>query len=187
MFIDAVVSWIGADRLLLVLDNFEHLLVAAGAVQELLARCAGLQVIVTSQAPFRLRAERVLSVSPLPVPAAGRPATCDRGRRGTSRDAGCRGDPGCSRRCRPHVLRRPRRDAPVRHHDLTAAISWSFQLLQPEEQDLLRRLSVIAGTFALDDAVAVASDPSLAGVLDPLLSRVDMHQCRQDRCRAVTP
>jgi predicted ATPase/DNA-binding CsgD family transcriptional regulator len=56
---------------ILVLDNFEHLLAGAGVLTDLLDACEQLQLIVTSQAPLRLRPERVLQLSPLPVPAEG--------------------------------------------------------------------------------------------------------------------
>ena len=64
-----------ADRhLLLVLDNFEHLLAASPLVAELVARCPGLSVVVTSRAALRLRAEQRFAVPPLEVPPPdGRP------------------------------------------------------------------------------------------------------------------
>ena len=55
--------------LLLVLDNFEHLLPAAPLVAELLAAGPGLAVLATSRARLRLRGERELPVAPLAVPA----------------------------------------------------------------------------------------------------------------------
>jgi predicted ATPase len=61
-------------QLLLVLDNFEHVLPAACELSDLLARCAGLQVLVTSRAALRTRGEHELPVPPLPVPDAGDPA-----------------------------------------------------------------------------------------------------------------
>jgi predicted ATPase/DNA-binding CsgD family transcriptional regulator len=76
----------------LMLDNFEHLLEAADLLSDLLDRCDGLQVLVTSQSPLHIRAERVVQLAPLPVPtddhmdltsAAGQPAIalyCDRAR-----------------------------------------------------------------------------------------------------------
>lgn len=66
--LDTLAASLGAKQTLLVLDNFEHLLEAAPDVAHLLARCPQLQLLVTSRAPLRLRAEQVLVVPPLPLP-----------------------------------------------------------------------------------------------------------------------
>ena len=42
-----------------------------------------------------------------------------------------------------------------RHRTLTALIDWSYNLLQPPEQTLLRRLSVFAGGWTLEAAEAI--------------------------------
>ena len=65
-------------RLLLVLDNLEHLLAAAPLVAELLASCPDLTVLATSRARLRIRAERAYPVPPLPVPDPGHPLPVDR-------------------------------------------------------------------------------------------------------------
>jgi len=57
-------------NLLLVLDNFEQLSAAAPLVADLLAECAGLRILVTSQEPLRLRAEQRQRVLPLVLAAA---------------------------------------------------------------------------------------------------------------------
>ena len=57
-------------RMLLVLDNFEHLLEGATLVSELLASSSGLKVLVTSRAPLRLSEEREYPLEPLEVPAS---------------------------------------------------------------------------------------------------------------------
>ncbi len=78
------------------------------------------------------------------------------------------------------VLRRPRGDAPARHHGLRATIDWTYGLLAPDEQRALRCISVNVGTFDLDAAIALI-DPRPGGgsdstdALDALSSLVDFH------------
>jgi predicted ATPase len=61
--------------LLLVLDNAEHLLDAVAPLAKALFDAAsGLRIVITSQAPLRLAAERVLRLGPLAVPDAALPA-----------------------------------------------------------------------------------------------------------------
>jgi predicted ATPase/DNA-binding XRE family transcriptional regulator len=55
-------------RLLLLLDNVEHLCEAAPDVAELLADCQSLVILATSRAPLRVRGEHEYLVPPLPVP-----------------------------------------------------------------------------------------------------------------------
>lgn len=60
-------------KMLLVLDNFEHLLSSAGLVSDLLAAAHGVQVLVTSRERLNLLEEWVYEVSGLPYPPAGEP------------------------------------------------------------------------------------------------------------------
>ena len=60
----------GVGPVLLVLDNLEHLLPAAGSVAELLERAPDVRVLVTSQAPLHLSGERCLTVDALDEGAA---------------------------------------------------------------------------------------------------------------------
>ncbi len=217
--VDAVARRLQGAPTALVLDNFEHLLAGAGMLTDLLDACDQLQLIVTSQMPLRLRPERVVGLSPLPVPAedisdlrkvAAQPAValyCDRATAASDRFslefanaaavvALCRELEGLplaielaaaraaslpaaelvarlpSRRL--DVLRAPTPDAPGRHHDLRAAIGWTYNLLPGAGRDLLRRLSVAGAAFEIEDAEALAAtDP--ADVLDALSSLVDVH------------
>ena len=57
-------------RLLLAVDNFEQVIVAAPLLSELLAAASGLVVLVTSRAVLRLSGEHEFAVPPLPVPPA---------------------------------------------------------------------------------------------------------------------
>jgi predicted ATPase/transcriptional regulator with XRE-family HTH domain len=66
---ESLAAYIGSRRMLVLLDNFEHLLAAAPLVSLLVTRCPGLSVLCTSRAPLALRGEQELHVPPLTVPA----------------------------------------------------------------------------------------------------------------------
>ncbi len=59
---------IGDRSLLLLLDNFEHVLAAAPRLADLFAACSRVRMLVTSRAPLRLHGEHEFSVSPLALP-----------------------------------------------------------------------------------------------------------------------
>jgi predicted ATPase/DNA-binding XRE family transcriptional regulator len=69
---DRLAAGIAGLRLLLVLDNLEHLLPAAPLIAQLLAAGSGLTVLATSRARLRLRGEREFPVGPLALPSASR-------------------------------------------------------------------------------------------------------------------
>ncbi|WP_369275895.1 BTAD domain-containing putative transcriptional regulator [Streptomyces sp. R11] len=54
-----------------------------------------------------------------------------------------------------------RRSSEERHGDMRSALAWSYNLLAPDEQRLLRRLSVFPGWFSLTWAKQVCADDSL--------------------------
>ena len=60
------------QHLLLVLDNFEHVVVAAPLLVELLAACPGLKLLVTSREVLHVRGEHTFVVLPLALPDAKR-------------------------------------------------------------------------------------------------------------------
>ncbi|MDF3042878.1 MAG: hypothetical protein K0Q71_5584, partial [Thermomicrobiales bacterium] len=62
---DRLAHLIGDRALLLVLDNFEHVVDAAPMVSDLLAACPRLQVLVTSRVVLRLSAEHEFAVPSL--------------------------------------------------------------------------------------------------------------------------
>jgi predicted ATPase/DNA-binding XRE family transcriptional regulator len=70
---EAVVGHCRTRQALLVLDNFEHVLAAGLELVELMVRCPGLRLLVTSRAPLRLRPEHEFPLAPLPLPGSPEP------------------------------------------------------------------------------------------------------------------
>ncbi len=66
--LDSLKDRLRGRRLLLVLDNFEHLLDATPLVADLVAAAPSLKVLVTSRAVLRLRGEQNFAVPPLATP-----------------------------------------------------------------------------------------------------------------------
>jgi predicted ATPase/serine/threonine protein kinase len=58
-------------RTLLLIDNFEQVVSAAGLVRDLLDACPALSVLVTSRVVLRIYGEHEFPVPPLPLPAPG--------------------------------------------------------------------------------------------------------------------
>ena len=192
-------------QLLLVLDNFEHVLDAAPDVARVIQSAPGLTVLATSRAPLRVRGEAELAVEPLGLPGAaadpGEQAASVRLllERARAVSSGWGEAPADTAAVEAICLRlagvplalelaaaRARlldpaslldrlddaveagaRDLPERQRTMRATLDWSYGLLSPEEQALLRLLSVFVGGFRLDDLEAVAG--SVRGVsADPL-------------------
>lgn len=66
-----IVDHVGDRHVLLVLDNFEHLMSGAELVAELIAACPNLRILVTSRERLNLAQERVMPVGGLPFPEDG--------------------------------------------------------------------------------------------------------------------
>jgi predicted ATPase/transcriptional regulator with XRE-family HTH domain len=196
---DIVRGALRTRRMLLVLDNLEHLPEAALWVADLLAMCPGVTVLVTSRAPLRLQDEREVVVSPLalpepsatPTPAAIHDAPAVRlfiERVSTPSFALTHGNAAavtaiCHRldglplaielaaarvkvlspaellarldRMLPLLTGGPQ-DRTARLRSMGAAIGWSYDLLDPEEQAMFRRLAVFSGGVTLAAAEWVA-------------------------------
>jgi predicted ATPase len=169
---------------LLVLDNFEQVIEAAGDVASLLAACPGIRTIVTSREVLRVAPEREYALPPLPESPA---VELFRQRADDAAPdvevAYATAGEICKRldflplaielaaaRVRvfepdallerlderlPLLVTRAR-DLPERQRTLEATIRWSYELLSEDEQRLLRRLAVFAGGATLDSIEAVA-------------------------------
>ena len=187
-------------RMLVLLDNFEHLLDAARNVAELLAEAPDLRVLATSRERLGVSAEQEYAV-PTMAAADGLALFTARARRlrpDFEPDAAvaeiCRRLDGLPlaielAAARAKVLRPEQilerlgrglelltsgaRDAPERHQTLRATIEWSHDLLDEDERTLLACLSVFAGSFALEAAEAIceAELDTLTGLVDKSLLR----------------
>jgi predicted ATPase len=73
-------------------------------------------------------------------------------------------------RARFRLLRTAARRAPDRHRSLRAVVDWSYELLDPAEQELLTMLAVYPGGFDLDAVLAAGSalEVEEVGVIDLL-------------------
>ncbi len=69
-----LVTTIGNNRVLMVLDNFEHVIGEAVVVVELLSQCPNVQALVTSRMPLHVQGEQEYSVPPLVPPDLHAPA-----------------------------------------------------------------------------------------------------------------
>jgi predicted ATPase len=191
---------IGDRTLLLLLDNFEHLIDAAPRLSELLTRCPDLDLVVTSRERLQLQGEHVY---PVPVLARSEARTLFTSRAravrpdfeetdeldelcarlddlplalelAAARTAILSTDQLLSRLGSRLDLLRGGRDAEVRQQTLRATIEWSYDLLQSEEQRLLARLAVFRGGCTLEAAEAIcdADLDGLQSLVDKSLVRV---------------
>jgi predicted ATPase/transcriptional regulator with XRE-family HTH domain len=183
---DQVIAALGGASLLLVLDNFEHVVAAAPFVADLVAACPNVRVLVTSRAPLRIRAERILPLAPLARADAvalfrerARALRPDREYVDHDVAALCArlddlplaielaaaqvrllGPAEILRHLRDH-LALPldgARDLPPHQRTLNDAIGWSYHLLDDIGRRLFRALGVFVGACALDAALAVLAD-----------------------------
>ncbi|MEU3843320.1 BTAD domain-containing putative transcriptional regulator [Streptomyces sp. NPDC028635] len=193
-------------RMLIVLDNCEHVVDAAARLtEELLARCPDVTVLATSREPLGVPGEVLRPVEPLPEPVALR-LLADRGaaaRPGFRVDADEETAAACAEICRRldglplaielaaarlrmltarqiadrlddrfRLLTSGSRTVLPRQQTLRAVVDWSWDLLDEDERDVLRRLSVFAGGCDLPAAEAVcgpAAFDALASLVDKSL------------------
>jgi len=68
---ELVLEYLRQRQVLLVVDNFEHVLEAALLMSELVRRCARVTVLATSRTPLRIQGEQRFEVAPLSTSAEG--------------------------------------------------------------------------------------------------------------------
>jgi len=66
--LEQVQAFVGKQSFLLVLDNFEQVVAAAPQVEQFLAGCPNLKILVTSRTVLHLSTEQVVPVAPLALP-----------------------------------------------------------------------------------------------------------------------
>ena len=181
--------------LLLVLDNFEHVIEAARAVGELLSGAPGCAVIVTSRERLGVAAEQEYPVAPLSPHAAVELFTARAQQVKPGYKPGAEIDAICERldrlplalelaatrvkllseqqlltrlEQRLPLLAGGRRDLPRRHSTMRATIAWSYDLLSEPEQRLFTRLAVFVGSFELEAAEQICDAD-----LDAMRSLID--------------
>jgi predicted ATPase len=67
---DLVINYLRPRKMLLIVDNFEHVVAAAGVLEQIVTHTDGIVLLVTSRERLRLSGERVVEVPPLAVPRA---------------------------------------------------------------------------------------------------------------------
>jgi predicted ATPase/class 3 adenylate cyclase len=186
---------IGERSLLLVLDNFEHLIGAAAELSPLLGACRNLRLLVTSRELLRLQGEVEFQVPPLAQEEAEE-LFCARSRlpRGDEIADLCRHlddlplavELAAARTAvlSPAEIRdrlsqrldlfKGGRDADPRQRTLRATIEWSHELLDERERQLFARLSVFAGGCTLD-----AAEEIIGADIDTLQSLVEKSLLRR--------
>ncbi len=69
------------------------------------------------------------------------------------------------------LLKAMRRGSDPRHRTMHDALSWSYDMLDPDERELFTALSVFAGSFDLSSAEAISGDAEALDVLQRLTER----------------
>jgi predicted ATPase/DNA-binding SARP family transcriptional activator len=193
---ELVVARLRGTRVLLVVDNCEHVAAATATLAELvLAGTAAVRILVTSREPLRADGEAVLTVPPLGTSAA-KQLFVERGGGGPHDEAAVariveRLDrlplaielaagrlrslplPDLAERLEEglELLSDGPRTAPARQRTLEAAIGWSYGLLDADERRTLLALAAFPGDFDAAAAEAVVADRPALVLLSRLLDR----------------
>jgi predicted ATPase/class 3 adenylate cyclase len=192
---ETVVAALSERELLLVLDNFEHLLDSAGLVADLLASAPRVDVLSTSREPLRIRGEQRMDVPPLALDHACelflaralevRPELSVQGEDRAAIERLCARLDGLplalelaaariavfgpraleARLAERLALPEGPRDLPERQRTLRATIDWSYRLLEPAEQTLFRALAPFIGGVRIDSAESIWGPDGIEGLI----------------------
>jgi predicted ATPase len=190
---------IAGRRLLLLVDNLEHLLPDVAGELRGLSTAPGVSLLLTSRERLQLQGEQVYPVPTLEKEdgislflARARSLDPSFGGNGAVAELCARldhlplalelaaartvvfsPDQLLERLSQRLDLLKGGRDADPRQHTLRATIEWSYELLLPEEQRLFRSLSVFVGgvTYEAAEAVCGADPDTLQSLLDKSLLR----------------
>lgn len=197
----ALLSYLEKRQLLLLLDNSEHLVAEVAAiVAEIVAHCPHVTILATSREAFDLTGERLYHLATLdPASAAKlfneRAWAVDPGFDSEASaayvDEICRRVDGIAlaielaaarvrampvRDLAKHLELRVLaggRDRRPRQQTMRGLIDWSYDLLDEEEREVLRRCAVFVRGFTLDVGSRVYAPGGEARAFDPLASLVD--------------
>ncbi len=224
--LDTLFAHLENKRLLLILDNCEHVISEARAITAaILQSCREVRILATSREGLNVAGEQFYSMPSLSVPPVDAPISAqallsfgaahlfaDRAlsadNRFTLTDADA---PHVAEICRRldgiplaielaaarvkvlapqrlaqmldarfRVLTGGDRNALPRHQTMRALIDWSYDLLSEEERTLFRKLSIFAGSFALESASAACSygqvdEIATLGLLSSLVDKSLVH------------
>ena len=192
-----VIDTVRDRKTLFVLDNCEHVVDAAAmTAEEVLRSCPNTKIVATSRQPLGIPGEQTWLVPPLSEEDAVQLFT----ERARAVAPGFQPTPVVADICRRldgiplaielaaarvkvltvdqiaarlnqafDLLSTGSRTLP-RHRTIRETIDWSYRLLSPDEQALLRRLGIFGGSFSLDAAEAICGQDVL-GLLSALVDK----------------
>jgi serine/threonine protein kinase/tetratricopeptide (TPR) repeat protein len=210
-----LLDFLREKRLLLVMDNFEHLIEGAGLVAEMLQAAPGVKVLASSRERLRLTAETALEVQGMRFPEFVTPADVEhyasvqlfvQSARRVKLDFAI---DDSTAECVTQIVRLVQgmplgielaaawlealspqeivkeieksfdfletelRDVPERHRSIRAVFEYSWNLLNEDERNVFKRLSVFRGGFTREAAEAVtgASLRALTALVNKSLLR----------------
>jgi predicted ATPase/DNA-binding SARP family transcriptional activator len=196
--LQVVIDAVRDRSILFVLDNCEHLVQGSAVVaEEILRSCAGASIVTTTREALGVAGEQTWLVPPLSIEDAAALFV----ERARAVQLSFERDPLIEEICRRldgiplaielaaarvkvlslaeiaarlndafRLLSSGSRTLP-RHRTIRQTIDWSYRLLSPDEQLLLRRLAVFGAAFSLEAAEAICGDVDVLTHLSALVDK----------------